>query len=301
MDKIQETGQKQLEKFIVSEKIIPGKDGWLSPSGQFFKADGDQHEILANWIVSNNLSELKKGRRPKDDLQYLEESGLPSREFLRDKGWILLNGQIFRTDNALNYTTKQLELLSEARIPIVGAYDGSKEFSSLETLEWVNLSAKNIANFIETQKNQILKWSPERGYEPTNVSQDKFWENIESRGYSTLEDFKRNPFHTIFGDFGRVSFTDVRDVLSQGYHDEIVFDQGQETYTLRLVELGSGEKICIEYTFHHHIGHGSGNEEHMNIYVIDNFIFKDKIKKYISSGINPQITGDYFRELINNK
>lgn len=296
-----EENQESSERFPKSDHIVLGNDGWLSPSGVFFKADSDQHEILAKWLVSNNLSELKKGRRPKDDTRYLEESGLPSREFLRDKGWILINGPVFRTDNALNYTTQQLKLLAETGVPVMGAYDGSKEFSSQETLEWVNTSAQNIKDFINKQDIKILKRFNNSGYEPVSASQDEYWEDINYRGYSTLDDFKKDPFHTTFGDFGMVSFTDVRDVLSQGYHDEIVFDQGQETYTLRLVELGSGENICIEYTFHHHVGHGSGNEEHMNMYVVDNFTFEDKINKYISTGINPQIKGEYFSKFIKKR
>lgn len=298
MDKLRSMDKKQLEKFFSSEHIELGSDGWLSPSGQFFKADPDQHKTLADWIVLNNLSELKKGRRSKDDTQYLKESGLPPREFLKDKGWILINGPVFRTDNALNYTTQQLKLLAEAGIPVIGAYDGSKEFSSKETLKWVDEATKRISDFIETRKNKILVWSPKGGYVPKEASQKEFWINLQDRGFSTLDDFKRDPFHTTFGDFGLVSFTDVRDVLSQGYRHEIVFDYDMETYTLRLVELDSGEKICIEYTFHHHIGHGSGNEEHMNVYVVDNFTFKDKIRKYVSSGVSPKISGEYFRNLI---
>lgn len=292
MDKLQGIDQKQPEKFFRSEHIELGSDGWLSPSGQFFKADGDQHKILADWIVSNNLSELKKGRRPKDDLQYLEESGLPSREFLRDKGWILINGPVFRTDNALNYTAQQLKLLAEAEVPVIGVYDGSKEFSSQETLNWIKTAVKDVSDFLEGQ--ELFDWSGNK------INQDELWIDVRNRGYSTLEDFRNNPFHTEFVDFGRVRFTDVRDVLTKGYQDEIVFDQGQETYTLRLIRLDSGERICIEYTFHHH-ERNSGNEEHMNTYVVDNFTFKDKIKKYLSTGINPQINGDYFRKLIESK
>ncbi|HKC05142.1 MAG TPA: hypothetical protein VKC54_04710 [Patescibacteria group bacterium] len=300
MDKVLNEGQ-QPEIFQKSDHIELGSDGWLSPSGMFFKAGKNQHKEAAEWIVAKNLSELKeKRKRPINDAQYMENSGLPSIEFLRDKGWILINGPIFRTENALNYTTDQLTKLSEAGIPVVGAYDGSKEFSSQETLEWVGRSAKNISDFIETQKIQILRFSQRDGYKPITVTQDEFWENIRDHGYSTLEDFKRNPFDTIFGEFGRISFTDVRDVLSQGYQDEIVFDRGQETYTLRLIKLSSGERICVEYTYHHH-DRDFGNEEHMNVYVVDNFEFKKKLDKYISSGINPKIKGDYFRNLIENK
>lgn len=301
MDKVLNEG-RQPERFPKSDHIELRSDGWLSPSGVFFKAGGDQHKEASDWIVSNNLSELKgRSRASISDLEYMEESGLSSTQFLRDKRWILINGPVFRTDDALNYTTSQLKLLSEAGIPVIGVYDGSREFSSHETVEWVEKVTKRVSDFIDGQKNKVLIRSSGGGYEPKDVSQIEFWENVKDQGFSTLEDFKRDPFHTTFGDFGRVSFTDVRDILSQGFHDEIVFDQGQETYTLRLVKLDSGERICIEYTFHHHVGHGSGNEEQMNVYVVDNFRFKDKIKKYVSSGISPQITGDYFIELIESK
>jgi hypothetical protein len=300
MDKVSNEEQHQ-ERFPKSDHILLGSDGWLSPSGAFYKASKDQHKEAADWIVSNNLSEIRSNpRRPKSDTQYLEESRLPSPEFLHEKRWILINGPIFHTDDALNYTTRQLELLSEAGIPIVGAYDGSKEFSSKETLEWVNKVVKNISNYLETQEIRVLEFSPEGGYEPIPVNQRKLWENIKDRGYSTLEDFKKDPFHTTFADFSLMSFPEIRDVLSQGYQDEIVFDQGQESYTIRLIKLNSGERICIEYTFHHH-DRDFGNEEHMNIYVIDNFTFKKKIKKFISSGIDPKIKGDYFRNLIEGK
>jgi len=293
MDKLSTEDQRLPEKFSKSDCIEAGSDGWLSPSGMFFKADKGQHKELADWIMGNELSSVR-------DAQRWEQSGLPSTEFLRDKGWILINGPIFHTDNALNYTSRQLALLSEAGIPVVGAYDGSKEFSSQETLEWINRAVKNVSDFIETQEAQVLEWSPNGGYERKAVDQNKFWENIKNRGYSTLEDFKKDAFHTVFGDFGLVSFTGIRDILTKGYQDEIVFDHGMETYTLRLVKLDSGERICVEYTFHHH-DRDSGNEEHMNVYVVDNFKFKEKIEKYISSGVKPQIKGKYFRGLIENK
>ncbi|MGA3292183.1 MAG: hypothetical protein ABSC49_03520 [Candidatus Microgenomates bacterium] len=273
MDKVIEKAQ-QPERFPKTDHIVPGSDGWLSPSGEFFKANKDQHKEVADWIMGNQSSEL------------------PSTEVLRNKGWILINGPIFRTDNALNYTTNQLNKLSDANIPIVGAYDGSKEFSSQETLDWTKSATKNISDFLDGQ--DLLDWSGNK------INQDEFWREIGDRGYPTLEDFRKDPFHTRFADFRRVRFIDVRDVLTRGYQDEIIFDHGMETYTLRLVKLDSGERICVEYTFHHH-DRDSGNEEHMNIYVVDNFTFKDKIKKYISSGIKPQITGDYFKELIESK
>lgn len=292
-----EKNESQPVTFPKSEKIEPGSDGWLSPSGVFYEANRDQHKESADWIVRSNLSELKGKRGSVGDVKYMERSGLPSTQFLRDNGWILINGPVFRTDNALNYTTPQLTKLAEAGIPVVGAYDGSKEFSSKETLKWVNESAKAVSYFIDTQKPQILigSWS---GYKKVDASQEEFWAEIKHRGYPTLEDFKEDPFHTTFGDFGLMKFTDIRDVLTKGYQDEITFDYGMETYVLRLIELHSGEKICVEYTFHHHDGLGSGNEEHMNVYVVDNFTFKEKIKKYLSSGVEPDVKGEYFRNII---
>lgn len=301
MDKKTEVDQNPQEKFARSEEIIPGSDGWLSPSGVFFKAGKDQHKEAADWIVNNNLSELKEKERVSiSDAQYMEKSGLPSIPFLREKGWILINGPIFRTDNALNYTTNQLTKLSEAGIPIVGAYDGSKEFSSQETLDWVKKAVTSISDFIERQELQVLVPFPDGGYEPKKANQTEFWENIKNRGFSTLEDFGKDPFHTIFGHFGLLRFTDVRDVLTNGYQDEMIFDHGQETYMFRLVKLNSGERICVEYTFHHH-DRDYGNEEHMHAYVVDNFTFEEKIKKYISSGVKPQIKGQYFERLLESK
>lgn len=284
---------KDQEKFVRSEKIEPGSDGWLSPEGAFFKADKDQHGELADWIISKNVSEMNRKFRD------WEESDLPSRQFLVEKGWILINGPIFRTDNALNYTTKQLELLAEVGIPVVGALDGAKEFSSQETLEWVEKAAKNISDFIERQKNIILVQTS-GGWNRQEVDQARFWENMKDRGFSTLEDFKKDPFHTTFRDFGLISFTDIRDVMSQGYQDEMVFDYGMETYTFRLLKLNSGERICVEYTFHHH-DRDWGNEEHMSAYVVDDFTFKEKINKFVGSKFEPQIKGEYFRRFIESK
>lgn len=290
MDSRSEIGQDSPEKFARSEKIEPGSDGWLSPSGGFIKTTSSQHDESAEWIIDNNLCELNPYfRRFSPDVDKWKNSELSHRHFLLKNGWILINGPIFHTDNALNYTTDQLTKLSEANIPIIGAYDGSKELSVQETLDWISMTATNISEFIESQE-LVDRFG-------NKMIQEEFWRDIKDRGYSTLEDFKKNPFKTRFGDFGQIAFTDVRDILTKGYSDEIVFDYGMDTYTLRLIKLNSGERICMEYTFHHH-DRDSGNEEHMNVYVVDNFTFKEKINKYLSSGIEPKIKGDYLRKLI---
>jgi hypothetical protein len=301
MDKVLNEGQLP-ERFSKSDRIQKGSDGWLSPSGDFYKANSDEHKELADWIVKNNLAAkpTKRFGRLKSNLESQQQSGLSEREYLFSKGWVLINGPVFHTGSALNYTTSQLEKLSEVGIPIVGAYDGSREFSSRETLDWVKKAVSGISDFVERQKIQVLVFSPSNGYEPKEVSQTKFWEDIKNRGYSTLKDFEKDPFNTVFKDFGMLSFTGIRDVLTKGYQDEMVFDEGQETYMFRLVRLNSGERVCVEYTFHHH-DRDSGNEERMNAYVVDNFTFGQKINKYISLGINPKIEGDYFRKLIESK
>lgn len=302
LDNILENGdQREIEKFVKSEKIAPGSDGWLSPKGNYYEVKSTEHNEAADWIIMNDLSEIPRRRYETiTDLECQKRSDLPSRPFLLKNRWILMNGPIFRTDDALNYTTKQLKLLAEVGIPVVGVFDGAKEFSSQETLEWVEKTAKNISDFIEGQKNIIALVQTFGGWNRQEVDQARFWENMKDRGFSTLEDFKKDPFHTTFGDFGSISFTDIRDVMSQGYQDEMVFDYGMETYTFRLLKLNSGERICVEYTFHHH-DRDWGNEEHMNAYVVDDFTFKEKINKFVGSKFEPQIKGEYFRRFIEGK
>ena len=296
MDKVIEEAQRS-EKFPKSEKIEQGSDGWLSPEGNYYKVGTTQHDESASFLVSNSF-EVQDGERRRFRHSYDREDYdvKNDREKLKELGWILINGSIFRTDNALNYTTNQLTKLSEAGIPVIGVYDGSKEFSSEETLEWVNKTAVSVSDFIGKQELIVPSWI--EGSRKINL--DEYWSEINGRGYNTLEDFKRDPFHTKFGDFGSVRFNNVRDVITKGYKDEIVFDRGMETYTLRLLQLPSGERICVEHTYHHH-DRDSGNEDNMNVYVVDNFTFKDKIKKYLSTEISPQIKGDYFKELIESK
>jgi hypothetical protein len=299
--------QRNVERFVKTEKILPGSDGWLSPNGNFYVAKSDEHDEAAKWIIENNLSELRKriGRNHliRSDSDLREKSELSPRQFLNINRWILINGPVFHTENALNYTTKQLELLSEASIPIIGAFDGSKEFSSKETFEWVNKTVERISDFI--QNPEILVWNYEKGYERKVVSQDEYWKHLDSLGSTTLEDFKKDPFHSVFSEFGCIGFTDVRDVITEGFKDEIIFDRGMETYTLRLIQLPSGERICVEYTFHHH-DRDFGNENHMHIYVVDDFSFRDKINNYLSAGSHlvtkyePQIKGEYFRKIVEN-
>jgi hypothetical protein len=284
------------EMFPKFDKIKPDSGGWLSPSGSYYQAKSSEHDEAANFIVESNLCEIPKRSNLKryrpTDSELRKKSNLLPRQFLNDKGWILINGPVFRTDNALNYTTKQLELLTEAGIPVVGAFDGSKEFSSRETLEWVRMTAKNVSDYINNHKIQIV----ENGQFKT-VNQDELWRDINDRGYSTLEDFKKDPFRTEFAEFGGVEFADVRDVITKGFEDEIIFDHSMETYTLRLIRLPSGERICVEHTYHHH-DRDSGNEDRMNIYVVDDFTFKDKVKRLLSSKYTPKIKGKYFKRLL---
>ena len=85
-------------------------------------------------------------------------------------------------DNALNYTSRQLTLLSEAGIPIVGAFDGSKEFSSQETLDWVKKASTSISDHINRQKTKVWARSSNGGYDWKVVNQTEFWEEIKNRG-----------------------------------------------------------------------------------------------------------------------
>lgn len=304
------SSQKETEKFVKSEKILPGSGGWLSPGGNYYPTKSTEHDEAAEWIIENNLSEIPnreqmRGYR-RTDSEFREKSGLNPRQFLNKKRWILINGPIFRTFDALNYTTKQLEMLAEAGIPVIGVYDGSKEFSTEETLKWVGDVVRRVNESLVN--GDFTTWKPEKlAFEKGKiVNLDEYWGEIHRSGYKIIEDFAKDPFHTEFGDFGRIHFTDVRDRITEGYKDEIVFDKDRETYTIRLIELESGEKIAVEYTFHHH-DRDSGNEEHMNIYVVDDFTFKDKIKKYLSAGsqlvikTEPQFKGEYFRKIVENR
>jgi len=300
LDNVSENGDhREVEKFVKSEKILPGSDGWLSPSGGYYQAKSTEHDDAAEWIVINNLSELQKGvgrkHRIRSDSEIFEKSGFAPRQFLNDNRWILINGPVFHTEDALNYTTKQLELLEEAGIPIIGAFDGSKEFSTKETLEWVNKIAERVSDFLQNTEVQV--WNSRKGVsEKIRIdNQNEYWKKLGNLGYSTIEDFKRDPFHAVFGDFGPVRFNDMMDVISEGYKDEIVFDRGMETYTLRLFQLPSGERICVEHTFHHH-DRDWGNEDHMNAYVVDKVTFDEKVKKYLSTGIRPKVKGEYFKK-----
>lgn len=303
MDGLIKEGQQLPEKFTKSERILPGSDGWLSPKGNYYEAESKEHDEAADWIIMNDLSEASRNRSETIDLECQKRSGLLSRPFLLKNRWILINGSIFRTDDALNYTTKQLEMLAEAGIPVIGAYDGSKEFSTEETLKWVNSVVKRVNDSLVSGDFMVFNSNIFK-YEKTKIEDlDEFWDEIDRSGYKTIEDFAKDPFHTEFGDFGHVRFINVRDSITEGYTDEIVFDKSMETYTIRLIELESGEKIAVEYTFHHH-DRDSGNEDHLNIYVVDDFSFREKIKKYLSAGSDlviktePQINGEYFRTFI---
>ncbi len=300
--------------FEKSDKIVSGSDGWLSPSGAFYAAVSDEHKELADWIVENNLSEVYQDRfyreHVKSDLNYMNRSRknyAASTHFLRDEGWILINGPVFRTDNALNYTRRQLEQLAESGIPVVGVYDGSKEFSSQETLEWVDNVVERVSDCVDKyyKEKQYLSdypWTKDASSYSYTIPRNEaeHWEDMSSRGYTTLEDFKRKPFKTQFGDLGLVGFEKIKDILSQGFEDEIVFCHEMETYTFRLIRLESGERICVEYKFHHH-DRDSGNDEFLNAYVVDNFTFRDKINKYLDSAFNAKVQGEYFQKIMKDR
>ncbi len=305
MDKLLTENQKPPEKFPKIDQIEFGSDGWLSPGGDYYKVETTQHDESAKYIVKNS-DEVKdlEGKMIDNVGQRMSYAGKPYREKLKQLGYILIRGEILRTEEEVNYTPEQLGAISKAGIKIVSAFDGSVEYNPKKILDRVQEVIEKLRNDHEVKSIQF--GLDKGGYLP--------W--MQRARAETIEDIGKlshNPFKTVVhvDEFYKPEIYDkvpdrIFDILSTDYADEMRITVTRSEFTLRLVDL-SGEKLLIQREKYTHDGLGGFLyiENSISMFVIDNLSFGKKLSKLLGvKRSNPKIEFEnkngYFAEIVTN-
>ncbi len=311
MDKIIGENSNENEKFPRSDKIIPGSDGWLSPKGNYYKVGTTQHDESASFLISNSFEaqdeEKRRFRHSYDREDYDVKN---DREKLKQLGWILVRGEILRSEDALNFTTSQLKAISEAGIKVISAFDGSTEYSSDEVSQVVDRINSGFA------KSKIIQHVRE------DLEQGKFspWlRSTRERTIQGIEDFSNKPFgrtistDELYTDEPEVLPSEIFNVMSEGSFEEMKMKLGRSEYTFRVIQLKTGAKIWVEREEYFHDGLSGGMmgdcNNYISMYVVDNVLMKERLKTLIDHrgfGQAPEIKfetkdgyfADIFRDIV---
>lgn len=292
MDYKTESNLNPQEKFVRSEKIASGSDGWLSPKGNYYKVGTTQHDESADFLVKNT-TEVKDEEKRRFRHSFLREDyDIKSSRFkLEELGWVLIRGNVLHSNDALNYSTKQLRLINEAGIKIVSAFDGSKAYSSAHTLEFI----AKVSNEISAGKMvaEARKIVASRGEE---------YSDFEAGTLRDIDSFEKDIFHNeihtesvnpdedvLSSRHGKDSLpAEIFDTLSDGFSEEMFVNNGRYSYCFRLLDIGDKEKLIVQARIYHHDGLSGGMhgavENWISVFVVDEFTLLDKIQKLISKG-----------------
>lgn len=290
MDKlVHETGQIS-EEFSKSGKIELGSDGWLSPKGDYYKAGSSEHDACAKFLVHSspevNASVKEKFSDPNDKEDYEDKN---DREKLKELGWILVRGKILHSEDALNFTPAQLKAISDAGVKVVSAFDGSKEYSSEEVQTFLGRIKKDL------YKSGIIR---RLGRDLAEGDFSPWFARLKQRTINDLNNFNKDPFHTIIytsevndydEQYERVP-SEIFDLVSQGYSEEMTILGGSDKYTFRKINLKTGEQVWAERRFHVHEDSRGGlkgdYDNYISIYVVDDILMRQKLDKIIEYNNN---------------
>lgn len=291
LDNVSEnSGQRETEKFVKSEKILPGSDGWLSPKGSYYKVEPNEHDESASFLVKN-VDEVKEAAEKKyiDAWEKRDYETMNDRMKLIKLDWILVRGPILRSEDANNFSKMQLKRISEAGIKVVSAFGGAIEYSSDEVLMVTERICKDIHE--NPIINQWIKES-ETSYYPRQFYKE-FMDDLKS--------FKESPLRSIIGMIGFGSLSDPNDldamlpreffdVMSKGYAEEMKILCGLDTYFFREVNLKDGMKLWIKRIQHIHSGESGGflgnYMDYLSMFVADEHLVVDMLRQLIDDRVN---------------
>jgi len=278
-----EQNKEDQEKFERSEKIVPGSDGWLSPRGNYYEAKPDEHDEAAIYLVTNSSEvkdeEMKRFRHSYDREDYDVKN---DREKLKQLGWILVRGDILRSEDALNFTTLQLRSISEAGIKVISAFDGSIEYSSDEVQQVLD---RINTGFAKSKIIQQVKDDLERG------ELSLWFKSTRERTIQGIEDFKGKPFgrsiptDELYKEESEVLPSEIFNIMSDGSFEEMKMDLGRTEFTFRVIGLKTNAKIWVEREKYSHDGLSGGMmgdyNNYISMYVVDEVLMKGRLKNLI--------------------
>lgn len=278
MDKFQETGQKQPEKFPRSERIELGSDGWLTPYGDFYKCSSKEHNVVADFLV--NSTEFNTIKNEKQIEFESEDSG---RKQIEKLGYVLIRDNTWHSIDDVSLTSEQLSKMGKARTVVIRAFDGSKEYSQIS----LNMAdeIKNSSSYLKA-KEKLKTWGEDFAHweKGTIADVDKFAKDplkVEIHTESVI--FEEDEIAEKQGE--KSLPVEIFDILSQGYYEEMKVFNGRYKYTFRVVDIGGGEKLMIQRVKYNHdqlsAGEHGAVENWINLFVVNNKTIAKAIEKKI--------------------
>lgn len=278
MDILQDIDQKQPEKFPVSDRISKSGDGWLTPSGDFYKCSSKEHNVVADFLVkSPEFNAIKNEKQIEFEN---EDSG---RKQIEELGYVLLRDNTWHAIDGVSLTSEQLSKMGKARTIVIRAFDGSKEYSqiSLNMADEIKNSTSymNAKEKLEKLGDDFAHWEKGTIADVEKFAMDPFKTEIHTESVIFDED-------EIAEKQGEKSLpVEIFDILSQGYYEEMKAFNGRYKYTFRVVDIGGGEKMMIQKVKYNHdrlsAGEHGAVENWINLFVVNDKTITKAIEKKI--------------------
>ena len=291
MDKISNEVQHP-ERFPKSDHIELGSDGWLSPNGDYYKVGQTEHVESARYLLANSkdVQNLVRSRYENEFDRMDFDKKTPNPEKLKLLGFVLIRGPILRSDDALNFTPEQLDQITKAGIKVVSAYEGSKEFSSKELIEKLNeIKSRLQSSKIINRVRKSLTGEPGEGFRRKYIDE--------------IENFIKDPLHKSINvdqfwnyflgyqeNGHEILPTEIFNILSHGFSEEMVVKIGRYIRKFRVVNLQGNEKLIIERDEYRHRGDSRDNSadilNYINMFVADPHTIARKFERLIYGGVS---------------
>lgn len=313
MDKFVEEDDKDKERFPKKDHIEIDSDGWLSPKGNYYKVKPDEHDESATYLTTNSDEVKTLVKQTLETWDYHRYQDLNAREKLAKLGFILIRGEILRSEDATNFTPEQLEKITGAGIRIVSAFDGSVEYPTETILQKITSIADGIEKAdvvvnLKSHLNDLESGKVNRAYD--DQFREKTMNDIKRFVRSSLKTtINDNEFWDSKGKEHDILSAGIFDYLSQGFSDEMEMDLGRSTYKFRVVDFGSC-KLLVQREEYFHDGLSGGMSGDTNNYISMSVVDENSIRQKLSKLIDnrgslykdtPRIktgSGGYFSEIV---
>lgn len=313
MDKFIDESSKGQERFPREDRIEFGSDGWLSPKGNYYKTKPDEHDESATYLTSNSDEVKTLVKQTLETWDYHRYQDLNAREKLEKLGFVLIRGEILRSEDATNFTPEQLKKITEAGIRVISAFDGAVEYPTETILQKVTSIAEGIEKAdvvvnLQGHLNDLESSKVGRAYD------DQFREKT----MNDIKRFVRSPLKTTINDNQfwdskgkehEILSSGIFDYLSQGFLDEMEMDLGRSIYKFRVIDFGSC-KLLVQREEYYHDGLSGGMSGDTNNYISMSVVDENSIRQKLSKLIGdrgslykdiPKIktgSGGYFSEVV---
>ncbi|MGB6838789.1 MAG: hypothetical protein WBD86_02155 [Microgenomates group bacterium] len=270
MEDKSELSPKPKDAFERKEKIEPGQDGWLTPEGNFYPCEPDEHDDSAKFLLSDQSPE------DIDEREWLLEH-FPPREIVKRRGYVLVRGKILPSNDFIKLTPSQLDRLNEAGVQILDSINNN-EFSPKIAIKSIKLLSdrvdkiKDLKGYKEKVKD-VREGLEERG-ENSDIELRPGLKQELSRKFATMafslafgltavesiERFKESPLSKNILVDGHIMqeeefVNNIFGVLTENYKEGVSINTRRWRFRLRVLETDDDNiYLLVEKEAYHHDG-----------------------------------------------